>query len=49
MPVELLRWMVIVVVVYAATIMLRDAVRGIGRGPAEGDEIALAAAEGLTD
>lgn len=49
MPVELLRWLVIVVVVYAATIMLRDAVKGIGRGPAKGDDIALAAAEGLTD
>jgi uncharacterized membrane protein YfcA len=49
MPVELLRWLVIVVVVYAATIMLRDAVRTFRRQPAGDDDIALAAAEGLTD
>jgi uncharacterized membrane protein YfcA len=46
MPVAWLRWLVIVVVVYAASVMLRDAVAAYRRGPAE-DEIALA--EGLTE
>jgi len=49
MPVELLRWLVIVVVVYAATTMLRDAVRTFRAQPPRGDDIALAAAEGLMD
>ena len=49
MPVELLRWLVIVVVVYAATVMLRDAVRTFRRGTSDSDDIALARAEGLTD
>jgi uncharacterized membrane protein YfcA len=48
MPVVWLRWLVIVVVVYAASVMLRDAVRTFRRGPTEGD-VALAEAEGLTD
>ena len=49
MPVELLRWLVIVVVVYAAAVMLRDAVRTLQRGAPDSDAVALAAAEGLTD
>jgi uncharacterized membrane protein YfcA len=49
MPVELLRWLVIVVVVYAATVMLRDAVRTFRRGGSDSDDMALARAEGLTD
>ena len=49
MPVELLRWLVIVVVVYAAIVMLRDAIKTLRRGSSDGDDIALAAAEGLTD
>jgi uncharacterized membrane protein YfcA len=49
MPVVWLRWLVIVVVVYAASVMLRDAVATYRRGPAGGDEVALAKAEGLTD
>jgi len=49
MPVEWLRWLVIVVVVYAATVMLRDAVRTYRRPPLGADGAALAAAEGLTD
>ncbi len=47
MPVEWLRWLVIVVVVYAAAVMLRDAARSLRRGGE--DDVALAAAEGLTD
>jgi uncharacterized membrane protein YfcA len=49
MPVGLLRWLVIVVVVYAATVMLRDAVRTLRRPASGGEDIALAVAEGLTD
>jgi uncharacterized membrane protein YfcA len=49
MPVVWLRWLVIVVVVYAATVMLRDAVGSFRRGTSDSDDIALAAAEGLTD
>jgi uncharacterized membrane protein YfcA len=49
MPVAWLRWLVIVVVVYAASVMLRDAVATYRRGPAVADEAALAKAEGLTD
>jgi uncharacterized membrane protein YfcA len=50
MPVVWLRWLVILVVVYAASIMLRDAVRTWRLGPAAGEaEVALAQAEGLTD
>ena len=49
MPVALLRWLVILVVVYAATIMLRDAVRTFRRQPYGVDDIALAGAEGMTD
>ena len=49
MPVVWLRWLVIVVVVYAASVMLRDAVATYRRGPAGEGEAALAKAEGLTD
>jgi uncharacterized membrane protein YfcA len=49
MPVEWLRWLVIVVVIYAAATMLGDAVRTFRKGPADGDDIALAQAEGLAD
>jgi uncharacterized membrane protein YfcA len=49
MPVEWLRWLVIVVVIYAAATMLGDAVRTFRKGPAGGDDIALAQAEGLSD
>jgi uncharacterized membrane protein YfcA len=49
MPVEWLRWLVIVVVIYAAATMMRDAVRTFRKGPADGDDIALAKAEGLSD
>ena len=42
MPVELLRWLVIVVAVYAATVMLRDAVRALRRGTSDNDDVALA-------
>jgi uncharacterized membrane protein YfcA len=49
MPVVWLRWLVIVVVVYAAAVMLRDAVRTFRLGPAGEAELALAQAEGLTD
>ena len=49
MPVVWLRWLVIVVVVYAATVMLRDAAGSFRRGTSDSDDIALAAAEGLTD
>jgi uncharacterized membrane protein YfcA len=49
MPVEWLRWLVIAVVVYAAAIMLREAVTTFRQQPLGGDDIALAAAEGLTD
>jgi uncharacterized membrane protein YfcA len=48
MPVAWLRWLVIVVVVYAASVMMRDAMATYRRGSAE-DAIALAKAEGLTD
>jgi uncharacterized membrane protein YfcA len=48
MPVAWLRWLVIVVVVYAASVMLRDAVATFRRAPAA-DAVALAKAEGLTD
>jgi len=49
MPVEWLRWLVITVVVYTAAITIRDAVRALRRPILEGDDIALAAAEGLTE
>jgi uncharacterized membrane protein YfcA len=49
MPVVWLRWLVIVVVVYAAGVMLRDAARTFRLGPAGEAEVALAKAEGLTD
>ncbi len=48
MPVVWLRWLVIAVVVYAASVMLRDAVRSYRLGPAA-DAVARAEAEGLTD
>ncbi|MDB5439205.1 MAG: permease [Caulobacteraceae bacterium] len=51
MPVAMLRWLVIAVVVYAASVMLRDAIRTYAQGPAGEDDaaLALARAEGLTD
>jgi uncharacterized membrane protein YfcA len=49
LPVEWLRWLVIVVVIYAAAIMLKDAVKSYRAGPAQADDIDLAVAEGLTD
>lgn len=49
MPVELLRWLVIVVVLYAAATMLRDAVGSLRRPSDQADDIALARAEGLAD
>jgi uncharacterized membrane protein YfcA len=49
MPVAWLRWLVIAVVVYAATTMLRDAIATFRRPSSAGGDIALAAAEGLTD
>jgi uncharacterized membrane protein YfcA len=49
MPVEWLRWLVIVVVIYAAATMLGDAVRTFRKGPAVGEDIALAQAERLSD
>ncbi|HEV2533557.1 TSUP family transporter [Phenylobacterium sp.] len=49
LPVELLRWLVIVVVVYAATVMLRDALATLRSGTSDDDVLALAVAEGLTD
>jgi uncharacterized membrane protein YfcA len=49
MPVEWLRWLVIVVVVYTATIMLRDAVASFQRPVSGPDDITLVAAEGLID
>jgi uncharacterized membrane protein YfcA len=49
MPVAWLRWLVIVVVVYAASVMLRDAAATFRRGPTGAADVALAKAEGLTD
>ena len=50
MPVEWLRWMVIVVVIYAATVMLREAAKTYRQGPSgHAGALALARAEGLTD
>jgi uncharacterized membrane protein YfcA len=48
MPVEWLRWLVMAVVVYTATVMLRDAAGSFQR-PSGPDDITLAAAEGLSD
>jgi uncharacterized membrane protein YfcA len=48
LPVAWLRWLVIVVVVYAASVMMRDAVATYRRSSAK-DAVALAKAEGLTD
>lgn len=48
LPVAWLRWLVIVVVVYAASVMMRDAVATYRRSSAQ-DAVALAKAEGLTD
>ena len=47
MPVAVLRWLVIVVVVYAAGVMIRDAIRTFRH--LSPDDLALAAAEGLVD
>jgi uncharacterized membrane protein YfcA len=50
MPVEWLRWLVIVVVVYAATVMLREAAKAYRKGPSgDADDLNLAQAEGLID
>ena len=50
MPVEWLRWLVIVVVIYAAAVMLREAVKAHRQGPSsDGADLALARAEGLAD
>lgn len=50
MPVEWLRWLVIVVVVYAAATMIREAVRAYRQGPAsDPSNLELARAEGLAD
>jgi uncharacterized membrane protein YfcA len=49
LPVEMLRWLVIVVVVYAAAVMLRDALATLRNGTPEADPTALAIAEGLAD
>jgi uncharacterized membrane protein YfcA len=50
MPVEWLRWLVIAVVVYAATVMLREAAKAYRQGPtSDPTEVALARAEGLAD
>jgi uncharacterized membrane protein YfcA len=49
MPVAWLRWLVIVVVAYAASVVLRDAARAFRAGPAGEADLALAKAEGLTD
>lgn len=49
LPVEMLRWLVIVVVVYAAAVMLRDALATLRNGTPEADPTALAVAEGLGD
>jgi uncharacterized membrane protein YfcA len=49
LPVEMLRWLVIVVVVYAAAVMLRDALATLRNGTPEADPTALALAEGLGD
>lgn len=50
MPVEWLRWLVIVVVIYAAIVMLREAAKAYRQGPSSNsDDLALAQAEGLSD
>jgi uncharacterized membrane protein YfcA len=49
MPLEALRWLIIAVVTYTATVMLREAARAFRTGPLQGDGVALAVAEGLTD
>ena len=50
MPVEWLRWLVIVVVIYAATVMLREDAKAYRQGPSnDSDDLALARAEGLID
>jgi uncharacterized membrane protein YfcA len=49
MSVVMLRWLVILVVVYAATRMLRDAAKTLRHGPSVSDDIALAGAEGIVD
>jgi len=49
LPVVWLRWLVIVVVVYAAAVMIRDAVAAYRRGPEAPEDVALAQAEGLTE
>ena len=47
MSVVLLRWLVILVVLYAAAVMLREVVAALRRGAPDGDDLALA--EGLAD
>jgi uncharacterized membrane protein YfcA len=50
MPVEWLRWLVIVVVVYAAAVMLREAAKAYRQGSSNDPaDLALARAEGLSD
>ncbi len=49
MPVEGLRSLVIVVVLYAAATMAREAVKAFRQGSSADDEIALARTEGLSD
>lgn len=50
MPVEWLRWLVIAVVIYAATVMLREAFRSYRQGPSsDPTDVALARAEGVAD
>ena len=50
MPVEWLRWLVIVVVIYAASVMLREAAKAYRLGPtSDPANLALVRAEGLTD
>ena len=50
MPVEWLRWLVIVVVIYTAAVMMRDAVKAYREGAASGPtDLAMARAEGLVD
>lgn len=50
MPVEWLRWLVILVVIYAASVMLREAAKAYALGPtSEPADIGLAQAEGVLD
>ena len=43
MPIEILRWMVVVVVLYSAAVLLRAAIRGRREHEAEGATAAVAA------